>query len=157
MPMSGRCMIFKKFHAWRNERACIKYSSWIVKEDGQEQHLTCKPNSFFFSLAINACHFLWLARVSSYEKKKSASTWDREIEKNLTIWRKKNGGVFNCMKLEYYKEILNFSNIEYHIIFLIIQIPGQQYHTGDLLKTQVHWTQVLFRTQFCRTRVLKKW
>ena len=103
-----------------------------------------------FSLTCKS-EFLWK------KKKKSASTWDREIEKNLTIWRKKNGGVLNCMKLEYYKEILNFSNIEYHIIFLIIQIPGQQYHTGDLLKTRVHWTQVLFRTQFCRTRVLKKW
>ena len=34
------------------------------------------------------------------------------------------------MKLEYYKEVLNFSNIEYHIIFLITQIPGRniEYH-----------------------------
>ena len=36
--MSGRCMIFKKFHAWRNARACLKFSSWIVKEDGQEPY-----------------------------------------------------------------------------------------------------------------------
>ena len=32
------------------------------------------------------------------------------------------------MKLEYYKEVLDFSNIEYHIIFLIAQILGQQCH-----------------------------
>ena len=32
------------------------------------------------------------------------------------------------MKLEFYKEVLNFSNIEYHIIFLIAQILGQQCH-----------------------------
>ena len=28
------------------------------------------------------------------------------------------------MKLEYYKKVLNFSNIEYHIIFLITQNIG---------------------------------
>ena len=56
-PMSGRCMIFKKFHAWRSARACSKCSSWIVKEDGQEQHLTCKPNSCFFSFGRNGWHF----------------------------------------------------------------------------------------------------
>ena len=66
------------------------------------------------------------------------------------IKEKKN--VLDCMKLEFYKEVLNFSNIEYHIIFLITQIPGQQYHVGDSLGTRV-----LFRTQFCRTQVLKKW
>ena len=41
----------------------------------------------------------------------------------------------------YYKEVLDFSNIEYHIIFLITQILGQQCHAGDSLGT----------------RVLKKW
>ena len=137
--MSWRCMIFRKFHAWRNVRACIKCSSWIVKEDGQEQHLTCRPNSCFFSLAINACHFLWLARVSSLKK------------------RKKKKKVLDCMKLEYCKEVLNFSNIEYRIIFLITHILGQQCHAGDSLATQVHWIRVLFRTRFCGTRVLKKW
>ena len=135
MPMLGRCMIFKKFQVWRNARTCIKCSSWIVKEDGQEQHLKCKPNSCFFSLAIYACHFLWLdeflwlARVSSYrrEKKKSASMWDREIEKNSTVWKvekkKKKNKVLDCMKPGYYKEVLDFSNIKYYIMFLIIQIP----------------------------------
>ena len=39
MPILGRCIIFKKFHAWRNARACIKCSSWIVKEDGQDNTL----------------------------------------------------------------------------------------------------------------------
>ena len=29
------------------------------------------------------------------------------------------------MKLEYYKKVLKFINIEYHIIFLITQILGQ--------------------------------
>ena len=39
MPISGRCIIFKKFHAWRNERACTKCSSWILKENGQDNTL----------------------------------------------------------------------------------------------------------------------
>ena len=52
---------------------------------------------------------------------------------------------------------LNFSNIEYDIIFLITQISSQQCHVGNSLGTWVHWTQVLFRTRFCGTRVLKKW
>ena len=39
------------------------------------------------------------------------------------------------MKLEYYKEVLNFSNIKYQIIFSIIQISGQQCHTGNSLGT----------------------
>ena len=39
MPISGRCIIFKKFHAWRNAKDCIKCSSWIVKEDGQDNTL----------------------------------------------------------------------------------------------------------------------
>ena len=40
--------------------------------------------------------------------------------------KKRKNKVLDCMKLEYYKEVLNFSNIKYHIIFLTIQIPGQQ-------------------------------
>ena len=60
--------------------------------------------------------------------------------------------VLDCTKLEYYKEIFDFNNIEYHIIFLITQIPSQQCHAGDSLGTRV-----LFRTQFCETQVLKKW
>ena len=72
--------------------------------------------------------------------------WDREIEKNSTVWKvekgkKRKNKVLDCMKLEYYKEVLNFSNIKYYIIFLTIQIPGQQYHAGDSLGTRV-----LFRT-----------
>ena len=102
-----------------------------------------------FSLTCKS-EFLWEIKKN---EKKSASIWDREIEKNLTIWRKKNGRVLNCMKLEYYKEVLNFGNIKYHIIFLIIQISGQQCHVGDSLRTGVHWTWVLFRTQFCETQV----
>ena len=43
------------------------------------------------------------------------------------------------MKLEYYKEVLNFSNIEYHIIFLITQISGQQCYTDYSLKTRVQY------------------
>ena len=61
---------------------------------------------------------------------KSASMWDREIEKNSTVWKvekrkkKKKNKVLDCMKPGYYKEVLDFSNIKYYIIFLIIQIPG---------------------------------
>ena len=39
--------------------------------------------------------------------------------------KEKKSKVPNCMKLEYYKEVLDFNNIEYHIIFLITQIPSQ--------------------------------
>ena len=59
------------------------------------------------------------------------------------------------MKLKYYKEVLDFNNIEYHIIFLITQIPSQQCHTSDSLGTRVHWNRVLFRTHFCGTQILK--
>ena len=33
--------------------------------------------------------------------------------------RKKENKVLNFVKLEYYKEVLDFRNIEYHIVFLI--------------------------------------
>ena len=158
MSILGRCMIFKKFHAWRNARTCIRCSSWIVKEDSQEQHLTCKPNSCFFSLAINACHFLWLdrflwlARVSSYgrlknkkikkKKKKKECLYVRQRDrKELDCMKSRKRGkkrVLDYMKLEYYKEVLDFINIEYHIIFLITKISGQQCHAGNSLGTRVH-------------------
>ena len=51
--------------------------------------------------------------------------------------KKRKNKVLDCMKLEYYKEVLNFGNIKYHIIFLTIQIPGQQCHAGDSLGTRV--------------------
>ena len=54
--------------------------------------------------------------------------------------------LLNCIKLKYYKEVLDFNIIEYHIIFLITQLPDQRCHTGDSLRTKVPWT-----------RVLKKW
>ena len=53
--------------------------------------------------------------------------------------KKKKNKVLDCTKLEYYKEIHNFTNIEYHIIFfLITQVPGQQCHASDSLGTRVH-------------------
>ena len=39
--------------------------------------------------------------------------------------KEKKNKVLYCMKLEYYKEVLDFSNIEYYIIFLITQISGR--------------------------------
>ena len=39
--------------------------------------------------------------------------------------------VLNFTKIENYKEVLDFHNIEYHITFLIIQIPCQLCHAGD--------------------------
>ena len=39
--------------------------------------------------------------------------------------KKKKKKVFNFNKIEYYKEVLDFRNIEYHITFLITQLPGQ--------------------------------
>ena len=55
--------------------------------------------------------------------------------KRLKKKKKKKNKVLDCMKLEYYKEILDFSNIEYHIIFLITKISDQQCHAGNLLGT----------------------
>ena len=49
--------------------------------------------------------------------------------------KEKKKKVLNYMKLEYYKEVLDFSNIEYHIIFLITQISSQQCHASDSLGT----------------------
>ena len=114
MPMSGRCMIFKKFHAWKNVWACIKCSSWIVKEDGQELHLTCKPNSCFFSFGRNEWHFGYKCLPFSLTWQVSRKCWsfgeEEEEEKKkktryLTIW-----------SLSTIKK-LDFCNIEYHIIF----------------------------------------
>ena len=45
--------------------------------------------------------------------------------------RKKKNKVLNFVKLEYYKEVLDFRNIECHIVFLIPQISGQQCYTSD--------------------------
>jgi len=39
--------------------------------------------------------------------------------------KEKKNKVLDFVKLEYYKEVLNFHNIEYHIAFLITQILGQ--------------------------------
>ena len=33
--------------------------------------------------------------------------------------------ILDFVKLEYYKEVLDFHNIKYHIVFLIPQVPGQ--------------------------------
>ena len=40
------------------------------------------------------------------------------------VEKKKKIKVLDFVKLEYYKEVLNFHNIEYHIVFLIPQIPS---------------------------------
>ena len=37
-------------------------------------------------------------------------------------------------RVPYYKE-LEFTKLEYHIIFFIVQIPGQQHHGGMKLGT----------------------
>ena len=67
--------------------------------------------------------------------------------------RKRKKNVLHWTKFKYYKEILDFSNIEYYIFFfLITQISGQHHHVDDSLRTRV-----LFRTQFCETGILKKW
>ena len=45
--------------------------------------------------------------------------------------RKKKNKVLDFVKLEYYKEVLDFCNMEYHITFLLTQIPDQQCHAGE--------------------------
>ena len=57
------------------------------------------------------------ARVSSYGRLKKKKEKRKE--------KKNKNKVLNCMKLEYYKKVHDFSNIKYHIIFLITQIPSQ--------------------------------
>ena len=52
--------------------------------------------------------------------------------------KEKKNMVLDFIKLKYYKEVLNFNNIEYHITFLFTQIPDQQCHTSDSLGTRVH-------------------
>ena len=52
--------------------------------------------------------------------------------------KKKRRRLLDYIKLEYYKEVLNFSIIEYHIIFLITKLLDQQCHTGDSLRTKVY-------------------
>ena len=39
--------------------------------------------------------------------------------------RKKKNKVLDFVKLEYYKEVLDFCNMEYHFTFLLTQIPDQ--------------------------------
>ena len=62
-PLNGLHAHIRKMHdiqevsCMKNVRACIKCSLWIVKEDGQEQYLTCKPNPCFFSFGQNGWHF----------------------------------------------------------------------------------------------------
>ena len=46
--------------------------------------------------------------------------------------KKEKQGDFS--KIEYYKKVLDFRNIEYHITFLITQIPDQQCHASNSLK-----------------------
>ena len=79
MPMSGKCMIFKKFHAWRNARACIKFSSWIVKEDGKE-----KKSNIYIYIYIKeneiACGFMWW-KVKEKENRKMRKKWTSGWEK----------------------------------------------------------------------------
>ena len=45
--------------------------------------------------------------------------------------KKKKNKVLDFVKLDYYKEVLDFHNIEYYIAFLITQILDQQYHASD--------------------------
>ena len=45
--------------------------------------------------------------------------------------KEKKNKVLDFVKLEYYKEVLDFRNIEYHIVFIIPQIRGQQCHASD--------------------------
>ena len=48
------------------------------------------------------------------------------------VGKKKKNKILDLVKLEYYKKVLDFHNIEYHhIAFLITQIPGQQCHDSD--------------------------
>ena len=47
------------------------------------------------------------------------------MEQKVEKKKKNKNEVLDFIKLKYYKEVLDFGNIEYHIVFLIPQIPGQ--------------------------------
>lgn len=48
----------------------------------------------------------------------------QKVEKEIKKEKKKKNKVPDFVKLEYYKEVLDFCNIKYHITFLITQIPN---------------------------------
>ena len=96
MPMLGRCMIFNKFQVWRNARTCIKCSSWIVKEDSQEQHLTCKKTKFMLLFFGHKClpfSLTWQVSLTC----KSEFLQEREKKKCLYV-RQRDRKEFDCMK-----------------------------------------------------------
>ena len=57
----------------------------------------------------------------------------QKLEKEKKKEEKKNK-VLKFLKIEYYKKVLDFRNIENHITFLITQIPCQLCHVGDSLR-----------------------
>ena len=64
------------------------------------------------TLAINACHFLWLDKF-------------HESAEALEKKEKKKNKVLDCMKLEYHKETWFQVILSITSFFLITQIPGQ--------------------------------
>ena len=120
-----------------------------------EQHLTCKPNSCFFFFGHKCLPFSLTWQVSltcksefweitkKKEKKrtKSASTWDREIEKNSIVWKVEKGKKRKEKRKTRYSTVWNLSTIK---------ILG-----SNSLGTLVYWSRVLFITQFCEAWVLK--
>ena len=84
--------------------------------------------------------------LGDYKKKektrtKSASTWDREIEKNSIVWKVEKGKKRKEKRKTRYSTVWNLSTIK---------ILG-----SNSLGTLVHWSRVLFKTQFCEAWVLK--
>ena len=65
----GKMRDIQKFHVWRNARACITCSSWIVKEDGQEK----KSNIYIYIYKKMRC----VALCGGKWKKRKIRRWGR--------------------------------------------------------------------------------
>ena len=57
--------------------------------------------------------------------------YETKIRKRKKKKEEKKNKVLKFLKIEYYKKVLDFRNIEYHITFLITQIPCPLCHAGD--------------------------
>ena len=91
-------------------------------------------------LEIILCYlFLCLCLFVDYPKKKKKFVRNSSLVSSSTL--EKQYRAFYLQRTQawydrvpYYKE-LEFTKLEYHIIFFIVQIPGQQHHGGLKLGT----------------------
>ena len=106
---------------------------FIVLELHIVEYLVFLPSTIINFLLRWGQHHMWYLTqishvvLSSSQKKINGSRWQKKKKKE----KKKKNKILDFVKLEYYKKVLDFHNIEYHIAFLIAQIPGKQCHASD--------------------------